>query len=399
MNNKKANIPFLNMFPQGFIHDYFAYAEPLTDAPAQFHIPTALTVLSTALGNNVYLQLGDKRLYPNIWSLIIAPSSTHRKSSALQIGLNLIRQLDKKLVYPNDFSIEAFLEILSTQPQGVLAYSEFSVLLEMAQRSYLSGLKEILTDLYDCRPWLTRKLKTQEYTIENGCLSLIGATTVDWLIDRMKEGDIRGGFLARFLYFPASKKTKSLPIPPKADVAKRQALVQELEGIREAFKGEMEISPEARDVYEHWYLENEKSLDGELRSDLLSSFFNRLPDYCWKLAMLYAVSVDKKYTISGEAVSRAIALTEYLKTSIKNLVEEDFEFTKEGKNKKKLHKLLEKHSVAGKLGVDHSALLRNSHLSARDFREAIEALVQEGKILPLNGDGRYWLAELATVRN
>ncbi|NCU27997.1 DUF3987 domain-containing protein, partial [Candidatus Nomurabacteria bacterium] len=320
----KHKVDPLNIFPEGFIRNYFNYAEPLTDAPSQFHIPTALIALSTAIGNNVYLPLGDKKLFPNIWALIIAPSSTHRKSSALQIGLNLIRQLDKKLVYPSEFSQEAFFELLSTQPQGVLAYSEFSVLLEMSQRSYLVGIKETLTDLYDCRPWISKKLKAQEYTIVDGCLSLIGASTVDWLIGQMKEGDIRGGFLARFLYFPASKKTKSLPIPPKADPAKREALVRELEGIREAFKGEMEISPEARACYEEWYLGSEKALDGEIRSDLLSSFFNRLPDYCWKIAMLYTVSVEKKLTISGVAVSRAIALTEYLKSSIKQLVEEKF---------------------------------------------------------------------------
>ncbi len=388
-NGKSPNqgIKLTNLFQSGFLAEYFSYAEPLTDAPTQFHIPIALCTLSTVVGNNIFLQIGDKRLYPNIWALILAPSSTHRKSSSIQIGLNLIRQVDRSLVLPNEFSIESFLEHLALQSQGILSYSEFSSLLEVCQRSYMIGLKSILADLYDCRPWFTRKLKKSEFTIENGCLSLIGASTIDWLIEGLREGDIRGGFMARFLYFPSSEKTKSLPIPPKADELQKQELVRNLVELRQ-IKGEMELSKEARACFEDWYVQNEKDLVGEVRSDLLSSFFNRLPDYCWKIAMLYTVLVHGDLTISGEAVSRAIALIEYLKSSIRRLVDEEFEFTEEGRNKKKLYRIIKDHASRN-FPIDHSTLLRNSHIPARKFKEAINTLYEEGKLLPSNGDGRY----------
>lgn len=109
----------------------------------------------------------------------------------------------------------------------------------------MAGLKGLLTDLYDCPPRFTRKLKKGEFVIENGFLSLIGASTIDWLINGLREGDIRGGFLGRFLYFIASKKMKSLPIPPKPDDLLRANLLDELKTL-EAIKGEMEISPEGR---------------------------------------------------------------------------------------------------------------------------------------------------------
>ena len=283
--NGKQEIQVTSLFPSGFVADYFKYAEPLTDAPPQFHIPAALCTLSTVVGRNVYLQLGDKRLYPNVWALVLGKSSVSRKTTAIQPGLNLLYELNHSLVLPNDFSIEALLEHLSQQPQGLLFFSEFSVLLEMCQRSYMAGLKGLLTDLYDCRPRFTRKLKSGEYTIENGFLSMIGASTIDWLINSLREGDIRGGFMARFLYFVASEKTKSLAIPPKPDLNLRMSLIDELKAIS-AIRGEMEISPEARPAFEAWYLEHEKALGWELQSDLLSSFFSRLPDYCWKVAII-----------------------------------------------------------------------------------------------------------------
>lgn len=368
-----------NFFPRGFIKKYFEYAEPLTDAPPQFHIPTALTVLSTAVGNKVYLQLGDKRLYPNIWALILAPSSTHRKTSSMEMGLNLIRGLDPKLLMPNDFSLEALLEHLTTQPQGIMSYSEFSILLEMCNRTYLAGLKEILTDLYDCRPLFTRKLKTAEFTIQNPCLSLIGASTTEWLVNKMSEGDIRGGFMARFLYFPAARKVKSLPIPPKVDEKQKLQLIEELRSLQ-AFTGEMAYSDEARVIYEEWYRKNEKSVENEIRSDLLSSFFNRLPDYCWKLAMLYAISVEGTMTISGKAMSDMIALTEYMKHSIRGLVGE-FEFSEEGQNKKKVLKIVRNYQENRKEMMPYSLLLQHSHLKAQKLKEALSALVDEKQIV------------------
>ena len=387
----------LQIFPSGFVADYFKYAEPLTDAPMQFHIPAALCTLSTVVGRNVFLQLGDKRLYPNFWCLVLGKSSVPRKTTSIQPGLNLLYELNHNLVLPNDFSIEALLEHLSHQPQGILAFSEFSVLLEMCQRSYMAGLKGLLTDLYDCRPRFTRKLKSGEYTIENGFLSLIGASTIDWLINGLREGDIRGGFMARFLYFVASKKTKSIPIPPKPDLELRTNLIEELRAVS-VIQGEMKYSPEAEECYKTWYLEHEKGLGWELQSDLLSSFFSRLPDYCWKIAMLYSISVERELTISGGAVCKAIALTEYVKGGIKHLIEEEFEFSEEGRNKKKVFRFISHYFETRKTPIDHSTLLRNSHLPAKKLREATEALVAEGKLLPPNGDGRYWLAELAEIR-
>lgn len=385
-------------FPAGFVADYFKYAEPLTDAPPQFHLPVALCVFSTIIGNKVHLALGAQKLYPNIWALVLAPSSTHRKTSSLEMGLGLIRSFNPKRIMPNDFSTEAFLAHLAANPQGVMAFSEFSILLEICQRTYAGGLKELLTDLYDCRPSYIRKLSEKEYVINNPCLSLIGASTVEWLVNKINEGDIRGGFMARFLYFPASKKIKSLPIPPRANEQERDALIEALKGIEAAFEGEMTYSDEARAIYEEWYLENEKSIENEIRSDLLSSFFNRLPTYCWKLAMIYAISVERSMTISGEAMSAMIALTEYMKQNIRQLVGE-FEFTEEGQNKKKILRIVGNYQAKNKGMMPYSLLLQHSHLKAQKLKEALSALVDEKQIIwdKDYGENQVGLAPFATI--
>ncbi len=392
MSDKVTSLNFKHFCSSGFIADYINYAEPLTDAPVEFHIATAICTLSTAMSNKIFLPLGDKRLYPNVWALVLAPSGTHRKSSSIQIGLNLIRDLDRKLLLPRDFSIEAFLEGLSENPTGILAFSEFAALLEMGQRSYMIGLRSILTDLYDCPPWFTRKLKGKEFTIENACFSLIGASTIDWLIESLKEGDVKGGFLARFLFFPSSRKTKILPIPPRADEYQKSLLVAELKKIQR-FAGECSYSEGAKDVYDDWYRAHDAHMQREVQLELLSSFYNRIPDYLWKISMLISVSVEGTLTISAESVSKGVILVEYLKQSIKTLVEEEFEFSKEGRNKKKLFKMakdyLEKHNRV----INHSTLLRNSHMNAKELKEAANALVEEGRFMPPNGDTCYWPTE------
>ena len=109
--------------------------------------------------------------------------------------------------------------------------------------------------------------------------------------------------------------------------------------------------------------------------------------------------MEQNLVISGKAISRAVALTEYVKSGIRHLVQEELEFSEEGRNKKNILRLIGRYFETRNTPINHSTLLRNSHLPAKKLREATEALAAEGKLLPPNGDGRYWPTELAEVRN
>ena len=65
---------------KGLFRHYVEWAEPVTDAPIDFHVAASLALAGTIAGRKISLDRGHGRLYPNIWALILAPSSFFRKS-------------------------------------------------------------------------------------------------------------------------------------------------------------------------------------------------------------------------------------------------------------------------------------------------------------------------------
>ena len=257
-----------------FIDYYLDYASPLTDAPKDFHYFTALTIMASVIGNQVYIPFGDSRIYTNIWAVLLAPSSLYRKTTAINIGKKLLYRANSEAIFPNESTPEALYDLLERTPQGLFVWSEFAGALANFERSYNVGLKELLTDLYDSFPEYKRKLKGKEFIIKNPCINILTASAVDWFNSRIKEGDIKGGFLARFIYIPASQKTKRVGIPPEADISLGNKLVFMLQEYQKV-SGKADIS-KIKSLYNDWLFEFEDSFANDGNRDYLSGFYTRL---------------------------------------------------------------------------------------------------------------------------
>src|SRR3989339_899726 len=211
-----------------FFAQYIQFASETTDCPETFHWFISYAVASAVIGKNVCFPFGDNLLFPNLWLILIAPSSEYRKSTALGIGLSMLRKVSLSLVLPSRFTEEAFMNDLVLNPQGLIPFYEFKALLDLVRKDYNSGLKSLLTELYDVPDFLVRKTMGGVMTVERPCVSIMAATTMEWFLNSCKEDDFGSGFLPRFLFIPVRSKSRDLPIPPPADQAKKQKLVDEL---------------------------------------------------------------------------------------------------------------------------------------------------------------------------
>jgi hypothetical protein len=364
----------------GFLGDYLKYASPITDAPIEFHVATALSVLSIITGRNIFMQIGHKKLYPNIWLIILAQSGLMRKTTSQNIGKELIKNVNRDLIGANEFTREAIVQELADKPTLILMYSEISSLLTQLEREYNRGLKNMLTEIYDCldHPY-ERKLKKETYIINNPYLCILGASTTEWLLGVLKEGDLRSGFLARFLYLFAHKKGGSKPLPPSPVLELKNKLIQNLKDISK-IKEEMVFSPDARKLYEGWYKKIEYEIGNHAKKDILSSFYVRLIDYCIKIAMLYALN-DKVTYIEKRHFSMALLLIEYFKQNVEYCIESEFTFTWFEKQKKRVSDM-----IMRKPEIQYSDLLRNLRgIRARTLKEILENLKDTDDIEELEG--------------
>lgn len=353
-----------------FLDRYVQFAEKLTDAPVEFHQFMGYAVLSVALGKQIFFPFGGLNIYPNFYMTFIAPSSTFRKSTALSLGAKVIRKWKYERIFPAEFSQEKFIDILSRTPTGAFFFYEFKTLLGLLDRDYMQGTKAFLTELYDCPDFYSRQTKGTEVTLNDPCVSIISATTMNWFIEAIKQGDVEGGFLARFIFVLVNKKHKVMALPPAMEESELNKLVIWIEDIVKNIKGKMSLSDEARKTYEEWFKKQCAFLDNEENQNFKSSAV-RLQIYLLKFAMLNAIDSSRSIIIGEDHMLSAINIINWLSKNTENIIKSELSDTKFGKDLKRVISYLKTHDNGG---MPYRNVLRQLDLPTYKFNEIIQTL-------------------------
>jgi hypothetical protein len=300
---------------RGLFVDYRELVGPTTEAPDAYHFASFSVVVGALLGRRVWVHYAN-RLYPNFYMVLAGTSGLPRKSTSWNRGRDLVDALHDASadsaskppiqVIHGTGSAEGLLDALDGNRRVVVMVAdEFRTLLGKGKQEG-SILVPCLTELFSCRDY---RLQTRQKTViaTEPFMSIVANTTVSWLEQSLAENDILGGFAGRFLYVIGEPK-EPLPFPPKPDRVKFDSLVQSLNQCRsladELAKGGGELLPseEAKATFAEYY----RQLHGRCEGDSLqTTLLRRLPDYCWKLALLYAV-MDKSRVIDVDHITPAI---------------------------------------------------------------------------------------------
>lgn len=364
---------------EGWLADYLRAVTPLTDAPAEFHLVSGLCALSAAIGNRLHTREWGQNVFPHLWAVLVAPSSFWRKSTAIGQAQALVEAGAPDAIYPEDFSREKLVALFGEKPSGLLVLKEFGGFLAMLGRDYMTGTKEMLTGLYDGPEVYKRALKKDEVIIQRPAITLLGATTLDWLEAKITEGDLQGGFLARFLFVTAKEKASPKGLTGDIDPVLRTRLVSSLQTVYQRAPTQITYEPAAREAYDEWMLGWEAEVMKTPHRSDLSGFAVRLQTYALKLAMLYRASAtayedDAEYSlVDVVSVEQAIAYVRHLWASVAGLIDEKIAITKEARE---LRRVL---GIVGS-GATRSQALKLSKLKARDFDQVVDTLVQSGEL-------------------
>jgi hypothetical protein len=235
--------------------------------------------------------------------------------------------------------------------------------------------KETLTHLYDCpAEWEKATVTNGVYYIYRPCLSILGASTVNWLQDNLSESDIQGGFLPRWLFFNAKAKDYIMSIPDEPDSG-QQELAFEAARRLSKIRGTVRLDDdEATDMYWSWRQRIEKQGD-----PMLLSWANRLGTYALKVAMIFEASVTEGETVSTislGSMKASVTLIDYLMSDLKGILQ-DMAFDTNGQN---LLKVKDYIRHAGKDGIAHSTALKKSKLDKNTFSNLVGTLAETGEV-------------------
>jgi len=401
---------------KGFLRNYMDYTAEFSDASRQFHLFAGLSALSAGVGNTRFVWYGDNRIYPNLWVILVAASTRHRKSSTLNTSRRVIQlandiimepvminyqaeieayeQLPKEekvlreppeepapviQILPDAYSMESLMHRLSKQASGIFIWSEWASAVEAMERTYNTG-RATFTDLYDREDWITDFLSRRDEIKGKLCLSILAASTLDWIVKNVTERDLHGGFLARFVYIPSIATPALLALPPKSDKDKRQSLAETLVFIHRNTNDEMSLTDEARRKIIDWTIDNDDLARQLPNSSGLASFYDRLPAYLIKFGILLA-SDQLEPVIEGYTIDRATPLANYVRDSATYMVREQFTFSEDQAKRKKVLDIIK---AEGK-PISQSKLTRYAHMKVKELHEIVSWLLQEKSIVKIKG--------------
>jgi hypothetical protein len=358
---------------------YEQYWTPTTDAPREYLVACALVTTGTVLSHRVFLPFGGDRIYPNLWVVLLGPSSTFRKTTTVKQVRRTLGRLTEGdphgMLFPDEFSKEALIARLSERAQGLLTYSEFSGALAAMSRDYMSGTKELLADLYDSPPKYQRTVGNRTATAQNVCIGILAASQTDWLLEKLKETDIRGGFMARMLFVPAFYKRRFLALPPEPDTQVGNKLIQRLRQ-HQQLEDAMAMPPSVRDRYAAWLEAHERELDSLPRAGQLGPFWSRMGIITLKVAMIVTVTTTGQLVMTDEAIESAITFTAFTKRALGRLFDEEMAFTPDMRNRQKVLQTIRRHP-----GIAFRDVLRNCGLLKRNLDPVVETLIAEGLVV------------------
>jgi len=363
----------------GFLRSYVSYASGATEAPRLFHLGVGLVLLGTAMGNRVRIPaFGYAPMYPNLWLVLIAPTGIFYKSTSIGIGVRLLTSANEDRLLPDQFTPEALIQILAEQPAGLLVAHEFAGLLEYigSKREYVAGTKELLTVLFDGTPYKRATKKSGSFLVKNAAPSILGATTIEWLKDAAGERDLRGGFLARFLWLPATKLGNPIKGLPDLSNPVRDELQDFLKKIGD-LEGTVDFSlvNHPFDAWQRAYREK-INVPGAVEPELFG-IFSRGPALVLKLATILQVSYGDKepLKVSSKAFSDAIILLVNLQERAVEVVS-GFRDSWVATQRRKVLELAKTHGEISK-----SALLRKMQdIRARELNTILATLLQSEEI-------------------
>lgn len=300
----------------GWFADYRDLYAPTTEAAHQFHLAAALTIVASTIGRRARLDVGDG-LYPNVYALILGPSGSSRKDSAIKpaISMPAIWQASRGAMAVPFFSVardvssaEGLVKTLQDNPTSLVYLSEINALLLNARRKGTSTILDKLIEAWDAPVVLENNSKLAPGRAVHPTLSVISAGQPGRFADMIGDEDIFSGFANRWLYVPGVGGDL-IDVQGSVPAADTVRLYQEIAD-RVRTLGEDTRFPfdsDALAMNRDWY----RAMRGSMgRDEAEDSMRQRHQTIAHKVALIYAVT-DGSRQVEAQHLAAAIALIEW----------------------------------------------------------------------------------------
>ena len=299
----------------GWLLEYLEYTLG-NEAPEEFHLWVGLTVLGSAVKRNIYIDHLYYQIYPNLYTILVAPPGVCKKTTAASIGEQIAREADCIKIFSEKITPEALAKSLGRADtemiaggvkvelasQGLLYAPELTVFLGREQ--YNESLVILLTRLYDCAPsWAYESIKHGKIPLKNIFVSLLGCTTPSELGKAIPSAAEGGGLMSRLIILFKTRTPRCFPVPVMDDPMRKTHLVIKLKRLADTVKGQFVLDSSAQDWWNTYYIKWKSEVE---RGG--SGVSEREAYMVLKIAMLLAVSEETGLLLKIDTLQRAHAI-------------------------------------------------------------------------------------------
>lgn len=265
------------------------------------HFWTGVSTIAGALRRRVWCDMKTYRWIPNFYIVLVAPPGIVNKSTTLDIGHDLLREVPGIHFGPNIVTWQALIPAFSAVAEqfecgGVFleesaltcTVSELGNLLDPKERSLI----DLLVTLWDNRKNLDKTTKgSGEDHLVNPWINIEACVTPAWLQANISAATVGGGLASRILFIYADTKDRYVAYVdenlPKDFEIRRKLLVEDLAYIS-TLRGAFRIPEASRKWGRLWY---EKIWsDFNLQEESFGNYIARKQTHLHKLAMVISIS-------------------------------------------------------------------------------------------------------------
>ena len=288
---------------------YVDYTE-LSESPDLFHFWTGVSTIAGALRRRVWIEMDIFQWTPNFYIIFVADPGIVSKSTSLDLGMELLRDLDGIKFGPISATWQALGESFQDANEAVpttpgnyegemdnmscitCAFSELGTFLDFNDQKLIS----VLIELWDGRRSIFehKTRTTGSIIIQNPWLNIIGATTPSWLKTNAPSEFIGGGLASRIVFVYGDQKRKLVAYPglmrPREDKARmREGLISDLREMSNMY-GEYKLTAEAIEFGSEWYERHWQERSIHMASDRFKGYIARKQSHIHKLAIVLAAA-------------------------------------------------------------------------------------------------------------
>lgn len=404
--------------PRHFPHWLKAYCSftAASEAPIDFHFWTGVSTIAACLRRKVWR---DELLYkwtPNFYIIFVGPPGIVTKSTTLNIGYSLLRQvptihfgpdsmtwhgLAKKFESAFEYTIwnNGGTDVKIPMSPLTCSVSELGTFL----RPDDSGLVSFLTDIWDGkeRPFQHITKDSGNLEVQNPWLNVIGATTPMWMQNNFPASLLAEGIGSRVIFVYGESKRHLTAYPsrtqkPQDYYAVETKLIEDLTEIA-GLCGPFDLTDEAFKWGEAWYNKPGRlTTSAALASNRYSGYLARKQTHLHKLAMILAVAQGNSLVITKDHLEEADKILQSTEASMVKV----FENVGVVDEAKHLAEVVAFVRAYGWITV-HDLYYNNCHniMQERDFKAAVRHAVDGGLIEVRSQNGIGGLSPRARVVN